>query len=168
MAEVTPARIFSVSQLKKLWERNDAAGPDDALGLLQLYEMPSWEDLCRELDWHHYLVENGSFGKKQFGFHGVYRLIALASKGVLSKPATLNRACGQDTSGTLYIGEASNLSRRLNQLRRSAGHRREASHGAVRMLQRIARLDYPAEKLGIALMFTGRDTRSVEQDLLNA
>jgi hypothetical protein len=101
-------------------------------------------------------------------FAGVYRLIALASKGDLSKPAILNRACGQDTSGTLYIGEASNLSRRLNQLRRSAGHRRERSHGAIGMLRLIARLDYPAEKLGIALMFTGRDTRAVERDLLHA
>jgi hypothetical protein len=113
-------------------------GRGDTCGL-QLHEMPPWQEVCWGLDWQHHLVEDGYFGKKDYGFCGVYRLIALASKGELSRPAALNRACGQDISGTLYIGEPGNLSRRLNQLRRSAGHRRESSHGAISMLRQIAR-----------------------------
>lgn len=29
-------------------------------------------------------------------------------------------------------------------------------------------MDYPAKKLGIAIMFTGRHTRAVESDLIHA
>jgi hypothetical protein len=64
------------------------------------------------------------------------------------------------------IGESIDLGRRLNELRRSAGHRREGSHGAVSMLRQITGLDYPEAKHGIALLFTGRFTKSVERDLL--
>jgi hypothetical protein len=75
--------------------------------------------------------------------------------------ATLNRVYGQDISGTLYIGETGNLSSRLNQLRLS-------THGAIRALRRIPLLNYPSNKLGVALLFTGRDTSGVERDLIHA
>src|SRR5580704_4065015 len=95
--------------------------------------MPAWADLCSELDWESHLVDAGYFAKKHHGFCGVYRLIGLATESEVHKPATLSRACGQDTSGTLYIGEAGSLNSRLNQLRRSL-FSREDSHGAIRML----------------------------------
>jgi hypothetical protein len=153
----------SAWDLLALWETNEAS---EGLGLFQIYEMPPWDQICRVMSWQYYLVDGGSFGRKGFGFMGVYRLIALETEGDISKPATLNRVCGQDTSGTLYIGESTDLGRRLNELRRSAGHRREGSHGAVGMLRQITGLHYPVAKLGIALLFTGRQTKSIERDLI--
>jgi len=163
---MTDVTRVSAWDLLELWERNDKALVGDELGLFQIYEMPPWDQICRVMSWQHYLVDGGYFGQKEFGFMGVYRLIALEAKGDISKPATLNRVCGQDASGTLYIGESKDLGRRLNQLRRSAGHRREGSHGAVSMLRQITGLNYPEAKLGIALLFTGSLTKSIERDLL--
>ena len=77
--------------------------------------------------------------------------------------------CGEDVTGTLYIGEAGDLSLRINQMRRTArSHGSERSHGAISMLRLISRLDYPREKLGVALMSTGKLTRAIERDLLYA
>jgi hypothetical protein len=56
------------------------------------------------------------FDMKRYGYCGVYRLIGLASEGDLTQPAPPNRLCGQDTTGTLYIGSAKSLHGRLNQL----------------------------------------------------
>jgi hypothetical protein len=156
----------SAWDLLELWESNDKASVGEVLSLFQIYEMPPWGQICRVMSWQFYPVEGGHFGKKDFGYPGVYRLIALETEGDISKPATLNRVCGQDDSGTLYIGESMDLGRRLNQLRRSAGHRREGSHGAIGMLRQITGLNYPAAKLGVALLFTGAHTKSIERDLL--
>jgi hypothetical protein len=95
--------------------------------------MPPWDQICHVMSWGYYLVKGGHFGKEEFGFAGFYRLIVLEPEGDLSKPVTLNRVCGQDQSGALYIGESNDLGRRLNELRRSAAHRQERSH----MLRRI-------------------------------
>ena len=46
---------------------------------------------------------------------GVYRLVALANESDL-KPRTLNRVCGQDTTGTIYLGAAANLLVRVGDL----------------------------------------------------
>jgi hypothetical protein len=55
------------------------------------------------------------------------------------------------------------------QLRRSArSHRPERSHGAIEMLRQIPILDFPLNKLGVALLFTGHDTTGVERDLIHA
>jgi hypothetical protein len=130
--------------------------------------MPPWDQICLELNWEFHLPDGDYFGSRNHGYCRVYRLIALASEGD-TKPATLNRIAGQDTSGTLYIGESSDLSRRLNQLLRSGwGHRNEDSHDAISMLRQIALFEYLPKKLGIALLFTVRDTRGVERDLIRA
>jgi hypothetical protein len=146
----------TVWDLLGVWERNEKASEGDVLGGFAMCEMPPWEDICLVMQWEPYLLDDGYFGKKHFGYQGVYRLIALEAKGEISKPAALNRVCGKDESGTLYIGESGDLGRRLNQMRRSAGHRRENSHGAISMLRQITGLDYPAAKLGVAVLFTGR------------
>jgi hypothetical protein len=99
---MTKGTRVSAWDLLELWERNDKASAGDQLGLFQIYQMPPWDQICRVMSWQYYLVERGSFGKKNFGFRGVYRLIAPETEGDISKPATLNRMCGQDTSGTLY------------------------------------------------------------------
>ncbi len=166
MNQGAPAKRFSAWDLLRLWERNNEASVGDELGVFQIYEMPPWDQICRVMSWDYHLVEGGYFAKKEFGFTGVYRLIALEKEGDLSKPAILNRVCGQDESGTLYIGESNDLGRRLNELRRSAGHRQGNSHGAISMLRRITALNYPATKLGIAVLFTGKQTESIERDLL--
>lgn len=161
---------LSVSMLKDHWKRFDALAVGESIVMISISQMPPWNDLCSELSWETHAIDDDShFSAKNHGFWGVYRLIALASEGDLTKPAVLNRVCGQDTTGTLYIGEATSLSNRLNQLRRSArSHRPERSHGAVSMLRQIPILDFPLNKLGVALLFTGRHTTCVERDLIHA
>jgi hypothetical protein len=159
-------QVVSVCELKEYWAKVDALAVGEWIGVIPLFYMPLWIDICSELSWEFHRVEGGYFSAKSHGFYGVYRLIALEEDD-LTKPVTLNRVGGQDTSGTLYIGEAKSLSNRLNQLRRSASSH-EGSHGAISMLRQIRLLDFPPNKLGIALLFTGRHTRGVERDLIHA
>jgi len=160
---------LSVHQLEELWKEHDAAAPGTVFyDVPSIRQMPPWDQICFMLNWEFHLPDGDYFSAKHHGFCGVYRLIALASEGD-AKPATLNRVGGQDASGTLYIGESSNLSQRLNRLLRSGwGGRNEDSHGAIGMLKQIAVLDYFPRKLGITLLFTVRDTRGVERDLIKA
>jgi hypothetical protein len=160
---------LSVGMLRGYWERVEALAEGEIIGVIPICQMPPWNNLCSELPWEIYSIEGGSFSAKDHGFWGVYRLIALESEGDLTMPAVLNRICGQDTTGTLYIGEAKNLSNRLNQLRRSArSHRPEHSHGAIGMLRQIPILNFPVNKLGVAFLFTGSHTTGVERDLIHA
>jgi hypothetical protein len=160
---------LTTSQLEARWREIDAAEPGSVFVGLSIREMPPWDEMCSKLNWEFHLPDDGSFSSKHHGFCGVYRLIALESEGDLTKPAALNRVCGSDTSGTLYIGEASHLGRRLNQLRRSGwGHRNEDSHGAISMMRQTPLLNYLPKKLAIALLFTVRDTGGVEGDLIRA
>jgi hypothetical protein len=160
---------LSVSSLQEYWERVNALGEGERILSLSLYEMPPWNELCSELSWETHSIEDGYFSSRNHGFCGVYRLIALASEGSIDKPAALNRVGGQDTTGTLYIGEAASLSNRLNQLRRSArSHRPERSHGAIRMLRQISLLDFPPNRLRVALLFTVPQTRMIERHLIEA
>ncbi|HEY0801476.1 MAG TPA: hypothetical protein VGD54_11580 [Steroidobacteraceae bacterium] len=159
-----------MSQLEERWRELDVAAPGSIFQGLLICEMPSWEDICSKLDWEFHLPDEGYFSQQHHGRCGVYRLVALASDRDLTKPAILNRVAGQDTSGTLYIGETGNLSQRLNQIGRSGwGHRNEDSHGAISILKQMACLDYLPAKLGIALLFTTvRDTKGVESDLIRS
>jgi hypothetical protein len=149
----------SVQELKRYW---NIVATGDGIEVIPIRYMPPWNDICSELDWELHLLEEGSyFVKKSHGYCGVCRLIGLASAGDLTTPAVLNRACGQDTSGTLYIGKADELHARANQIRLG-------SHQAIRLLNQIPLLNYPSTKRAIALLFTIRYPRSVENDLLRA
>jgi hypothetical protein len=160
---------LSVGMLKEHWERAETRAVGESIGMIPISQMPPWNDLCSELNWELHTLDNDYFTAKHHGFWGVYRLIALTSEGDLNKLVTLNRICGQDVTGTLYIGETTNLSVRLNQLSRSArSHRPERSHGAISKLKQIPILNFPLNKLGVALLFTGRDTTGVERDLIYA
>jgi hypothetical protein len=157
-------RQVSVYELQKYWR---AVETRDGIEVLPLCYMPPWNDLCSDLGWELHLVEGGYFSRKHHDYWGVYRLIGLTSEGDLTRPAVLNRVCGQDATGTLYIGYAISLSHRLNQLRRSLLSR-EDSHSAVRMMNRIPLLKFPPNKLAIALRSTGRYPRFVERCLIEA
>jgi hypothetical protein len=124
--------------LKDHWARVDALAVGESIGMISISQMPPWNDLCSQLDWEFHTLDDEYFGAKQYGFCGVYRLIALTSEGDPKKPAVLNRLCSQDTTGTLYIGETMNLSSRLNQLRRSA-----RSHRPERPVVALAILHFP-------------------------
>jgi hypothetical protein len=112
------------------------------------------------------------FRKKNFGYSGVYRLYGVASEdGPGFKkgwPGVINRACGTDMTGTLYIGRARRLSDRLNGLRRAllTGH---GSHDVPSMLRYLMRLHqaYPSNTLKVALLPFANYKR-VESDLIDA
>lgn len=161
---------LTTSQLEEHWRERQGASPGTVFHSLSLRQMPPWSEICSKLGWEFHLPDDRHFTSKNHGYHGVYRLIALASERDLTGPATLNRVAGQDASGTLYIGETGNLARRLNELQRSGwGHRHEDSHGAIGMLKQIGCLDFFPNKVGIALFFTTlSDTRSVERDLIRS
>ena len=135
---------------------------------IPIERMPPWDDLCSLLPWELRLIEDVSFGRKRYGYCGVYRLFGLTSEGDINAPAILNRVCGQDTTGTLNIGHAGNLNNRLNQLRRSLLGS-EKPHGAYR-LKDIPLLEkqFSSNKLAIALLFTGNSPSLVEGDLIKA
>jgi hypothetical protein len=150
---------LSTDELKTHWSIVDTG---ESINAIPPCNMPPWNDICSELNWELHLLEESSFfGKKAHGYCGVYRLIGLVSEGGLTRPATFNRVCGQDTSGTLYIGQAGELHTRANQIRRG-------SHQAIRMLNQIPVLDFPANKRAIALLSTIRYSNLVESDLLHA
>jgi hypothetical protein len=165
----TPSPEISINDLQEHWRLLHGLREGELIEALSIQEMPPWKAICEQLSWKNRLLGTGYFSAKHYAFWGVYRLIALEQPGDLSRPAKLARVCGEDSTGTLYIGEASDLSLRLNQMRRTARRRRsEGSHSAISMLRRIKRLDYPEEKLGISFMFTDRLTRAIESDLLQA
>ena len=104
--------------------------------------------------------DDGYFSKKSHGHYGVYRLVGLAQDGEIRQLATISRVCGEDRTGTLYIGEAGTLNKRLNQLRKG-------SHQASRF-PTILREKFPMRRLAIASLFTSRSTKMIENDLLQA
>ncbi len=159
---------ISADELKQYWNALDAMTEGESMACIPLCYMPPWNDVCSQLNWQSYLLDGGYFSQKRFGYCGVYRLFALAAENDLSRPAKFNRVCGADTTGTLYIGEAGFLHERLNKLRRSMTSHSEHSHNAARMLRSIPVLKMPPEKLAVAVLFTGRSTRGVESDLLQA
>src|SRR6266403_1695261 len=165
-----PQGRLSVAQLQAYWrETAPGASPiGSVFRSLHIWEMPPWGEICSQLDWEFHLPDDGYFPRRDYGGHGVYRLVALAADRDLANPVILNRAVGRDVSGTLYIGETGDLGRRLNEVRRSGwGIRNERSHGAIEMLRDISCLDYLPHRIGIALLFTeSSDTRGIEKDLI--
>jgi hypothetical protein len=89
----------------------------------------TWSPLCRVIEdipgkrWFDLCVPDGP---------GVYRLIALDASKSGIVPASLDRVCGSDPTGTLYIGAAGSLQGRLGDLVKTndptkfkgGGHRR--------------------------------------------
>jgi hypothetical protein len=161
---------LSVLELEQYWDTFDKLTVGEGLETLPLWLLPPWDDICRKLGWHSYRVKGGYFPKKKHAYCGVYRLIGLAADDDVTKPATLNRVCGQDTTGTLYIGHAGRLNERLNQLRRSLLSRHENSHGAIGALLSVTELAsrFPPNRLAISLLYTGIRPRFVEGTLIGA
>jgi hypothetical protein len=157
----------SVSELKEYWRSIGRLTEGQSLQGLFQRQMPPWNDLCSELNWELHIVDQRYFARKHHGYWSVYRLIGLESEGDVSKPVTLNRVCGHDTTGTLYIGKSNSLNERLNAIRRTALNNKH-SHDAVGMLKSIPKLDFLPNRLAIALLFTEIKPRSVERDLITA
>lgn len=162
---------LNVRELKEHWKYLDALNEGDTVDrYISTDKMPPWDEICSRLRWTLYRADGGYFSRKRLGFCGVYRLIGLAAENDVRRPATINRVCGQDASGTLYVGEAGSLNQRLNQFRRSLGIR-EDSHGASRMYRQSAPLQsmFPTNKLAVAVFFTSRYlSTAVEHDLMRA
>jgi hypothetical protein len=149
--------------LADLWTERDRTPIGGQLPHVSLHSLPPWDEICSDLNWVTYRLNGGYFTAKEHGQCGVYRLVALTPDEDLKKPASFNRVCGQDTTGTLYIGEGKILHERLNALRRSR-HR----HKAILSLRKIPVLDLPDKRLAIAVLFTIRDTKYVERTLIEA
>lgn len=162
--------MLSVWELKQFWDDLEKLQPDQQIIIPHLSEMPSWPEVCDGLLWRYFTLDGGYFAQKDFGYTGVYRLISLTAEGDPRKPKALSRLCGQDETGTLYIGVAGSLSSRLNQARRTArAGSTERSHGAVAMLREIPPVRFREMKLGVALLFTGVKARHmVESNLISA
>jgi len=146
--------------LRTYWKNLDSRPNGEPFHVLSRREMPPWHDICNDLDWQMHTLNGGYFSKKHHGYCGVYRLVGLDLAGDLRKLATIPRACGEDRTGTLYIGETSTLNTRLNSLR--LGSHRTSN------LPKVLRERFPTEKLAIALLFTGRSTEWIENDLIQA
>jgi hypothetical protein len=122
-------------------------------------EIPGvWSDLVP-------LVEMGSIFRRLQAETGVYRLVGLAEAGV-NTPAIFNRMCGQDKTGTLYIGrEGKNFAirSRLSQLARSLREKprrglwnTEHSAGSRLRLHPTLSERFPVSKLAIAWCYDAR------------
>lgn len=159
--------LFSGADLQEYWKKAGALPKGTLIRCVSPSEMLPWSELCSDLPWRTRRAEGGYLPEKSCGFRGVYRLFAFAND--ITSPAVLIRLCGQDVTGTLYIGMASSLSSRLNQARRSAtGRRHERSHAAALRWVRISSRSFPSYKLGIAFLFTRCEPRLAEVNLIEA
>ena len=88
---------------------------------------------------------------------GVYRLVGLQDDPASLQPALLNRACGQDEFGTLYIGAATrSLQSRLAQLVAQHLPPPSKGRGHVAMPMALART-FPASRLAVCWSYVGHD-----------
>ena len=160
---------ISVRELEEYWEwRANLKNGEEIRRYVQTSQMPPWSKICSDLPWQHFMVDDGYFSKKDHGFCGVYRLIGLATENRF-KPAAISRACGEDASGTLYVGESGWLNERLNQLRRSLHG--EDTHGASDMWRQseLLKSTFPSNKLGVSMLFTDVLMHGfVERDIIRA
>jgi hypothetical protein len=106
---------------------------------------------------------------------GVYRLIGLDGAG---KPAILDRICGNDRTGTLYIGYEgknfmirSRLSKLVRSLREPRSYTYNEEHNAGYRLRRHPMLSqrFPKDRLAITWCYTDSEfCYLAEQSLLDA
>jgi hypothetical protein len=99
---------------------------------------------------------------------GVYRLVMLASSGGL--PMAIPRVCGEDISGTLYIGQAGSLEGRVNELRKTLRPDDfKGSHGAGKLLlgTEVLKEKFATENLETKWALCD-NPQEIEQQLLNA
>jgi len=165
---MTDTRI-SVWELQEYWNYIETLEPGQVIERhIHGSQMPLWDKICSELGWRVHKLDDGYFDRKRFGYCGVYRLIGLATNEAVS-PATISRSCGEDSTGTLYVGESGWLNERVNQMRRSL--RGEGTHGASSLWSRseILQSKFPREKLGVAMLFTNPKMHPwIESDLMSA
>jgi hypothetical protein len=117
-----------------------------------------WQSLRRIVDVGSYI---GDFVEYR---GGCYRLIALADIGTVT-PAIINRVCGSDETGTLYIGRGgwrSTVRFRLQQLVRSLTRWRvgDGEHGAgnlIRSNQHLKKM-FPIECLAVTWTYEKHPT----------
>jgi hypothetical protein len=161
-------RQITIDDLRSNWEAD--ASIDHAPE-----RMPPWNEVCSGLPWKPFcrpILSARLFKEQSFFYPGVYRLIGLAScraaGDARNEVAGINRACGQDTTGTLYIGRGRPLGSRLHALRRSL-RRGSPEHGAPETLRYYARLNqnFPPNKLAIAVLRCFK-CEYAEGDLLDA
>ena len=173
-------RQLTIRELLRYWEgasQKLKAGQDAikagtfnsyefSVGLLMPPEIPAWDNLCSDLNWHTGDINSGYYSEASFGFVGVYRLIAYNN----GASAGISRFCGVDDTGTLYIGKAGRLHERLNQLRRSYKNgKRESTHAPTSILKHMHNYPFPGEPILIASLFTASNMADiVERDLLGA
>jgi hypothetical protein len=93
---------------------------------------------------------------------GVYRLIGL---GETDSPAVIRRVCGDDSTGTLYIGSGDILRNRLGSLIKE--HHPMYKTGAHKALPPRLQTQFPADRLAVSWQFVP-DHRECEQRLLDA
>jgi hypothetical protein len=103
-----------------------------------------WSPLCR--------ISETTWGKRWIdlcrnGTSGVYRLIALTDNRLDVVPAPLDRVCGIDPTGTLYIGASRSLRTRLGTLVRTHDPSKMAGGHAV--MSAKLRRRFPPERLAI-------------------
>jgi hypothetical protein len=89
---------------------------------------------------------------------GVYRLVGLNEDEDKIVPAHINRICGVDTTGTLYLGCGSKLRIRLQQLSRAlrmGSHHYIFAHDIAKEFRYNARLSarFPLKRLGITWLY---------------
>ena len=101
---------------------------------------------------------------------GLYRLVALDASMPGIVPASLNRICAVDSTGTLYIGATSSLRRRLATLilkYRTNGPLAGGSGGYRPMSPSLAQ-QFAPQSLAVAWQSLVSDERNQEQDLLQS
>lgn len=86
---------------------------------------------------------------------GLYRLIGLTDATVPT-PAMLQRVCGPDLLGTIYIGSAGNLRPRVGALVMQHDHERFRGGGHKPLPARLA-ADFPPNRLAVRWRYLPQD-----------
>jgi hypothetical protein len=136
--------------------------------------MTQWNNRIPGKAWSRlFIVAKGStWGNHCKALSGVYRLIGLAAEYDLTARATVDRICGRDQTGTLYIGRSGTrptLQGRLGRLVNSLPKESGFTHNAARRLRETSLLSrkFPPSKLAITWCYTN-DPLTLERDLIAA